>query len=137
MKKISHPYYKWEDWQNGLFIPETFTTKLIEKIKLSKDLLTNCEEFRITMKKMIKEWRFASEENLSDTNINRQAWLGQAACCYKHKNPEHITRYAWREMTEEEQTMANLEADKIIKEFEKKYEIDQNQYSIFEELENA
>jgi hypothetical protein len=34
----------------------------------------------------------AVEVNLSNTNCNRRAWLGQAACCYRFSVPGFCSR---------------------------------------------
>jgi hypothetical protein len=64
---------------------------------------------------MVSEWIYSAEQNLSNSSRNRQAWIGQASCCYKYGVPEHITKYAWRLMSFEQQHKANQIANKVIK----------------------
>lgn len=68
-----------------------------------------------------QNWKISAEHNLSNTNRNRQAWLGQAACCFSHGAPEYITKLAWNNLTEKEQKIANDVADDVIKDWEQKY----------------
>jgi len=120
MNRIYHPYNLWEDVENGILkngFNELETEELTEK---AKSLLCNSKEFYEVAKKVIENWIYSAEQNLSNTSRNRQAWIGQSSCCYKHKVPEYITKYAWRLMTKEEQDEANKIADKIIKLWEEK-----------------
>lgn len=73
------------------------------------------------MVKVIEEWKFSCEHNLSDAAQNRRAWLGQAACALAMKCPEDIVRQAWWKLTDEQKTLANNEADNAIKIWENKY----------------
>lgn len=131
MNRIFHPYYLWEDVTNGILNSnyneqeeEIFTNK-------AKQLLCNTDEFYNVGLQMLREWKYSAEQNLSNRARNRQAWIGQASCCFACQVPEHITKYAWRLMTEEEQSRANSVADKIINLWEKEYAKEILQYKCF------
>lgn len=111
IKYYTH-YTNWEDWKFGMYRDVKDKSYYIQK---SIDCLKNPE---IPMLKVIKEWRFSSRENLSDLKSNRRSWLGQAACCYEFKSPEHCTREAWGLLTKEDRINANKIADKIIRKWE-------------------
>lgn len=117
MRRIWHHYHKWEDYQNGMWrtAPKDEHEKLIKKAVrfMSK------KSFGAAMEKVVLNWPYACEHNLSNTSANRQAWLGQAACCYKIKVPEYITRQAWAMLTETKREIANGYADKWINIWEK------------------
>lgn len=124
MKRLYHPYYLWEDDKNGMYdLTEEYTNlteKETEELSLkAKELLCNEKEFFLIAKKVITEWKYACEQNLSNRGRNRQAWIGQASCNYKFKISEYITKYGWRLMSIEEQERANKVADKIIDIWEK------------------
>ena len=120
MNRIYHHYSEWEDYQNGLY--NLNEVENMDSLILNcANLLKNCEEFYSVMLKVIKHWRKAAEVNLTNTNRNRQAWLGQSSCCYKFKAPEYITKIAWRTLSKVEQDKANKTADRIILEWETKY----------------
>ena len=120
MKRIYHHYNLWEDCKNGI-LENNFSELEEEELTIkAKELLCDKEEFYKIALKVITEWKYSSEQNLSNTSRNRQAWIGQASCCYKCKVPEYITKYAWRLMTFEEQEQANRIADKIISIWEDK-----------------
>lgn len=134
MIRVFHPYWKWEDFKNGLYTLAGHWTEQQEEemTEKAKAVLCDLRLFEMTALKVIKEWKIAAEVNLTNPSRNHQAWIGQASCCYLHKIPEYITKYAWRLMTPEQQTEANLVADKVIAEWQQKQE--QNGYAkkIFE-----
>lgn len=114
MKQIYHHYSLWEDVKNGI-LEEKYNEYETEDLTLkAKALLCSKEDFAEIATKVIKNWKYASEQHLSNISRNRRAWLGQASCCYKWGVPEYITKYAWRMMTKEEQDNANYIADLII-----------------------
>ena len=115
MNRIYHHYSLWEDCNNGI-LKNGFSEKETEKMtQQAKKLLSNPKKFYYTAFRVIQEWEFASEQQLSNKGRNRRAWLGQASCCYKYNIPEYITKYGWRMMSKEQQDSANLVAEKIIR----------------------
>ena len=116
IKRKFHHYKKWEDYKCGMY------DELAEgkdcRIDLAKSLLGNpslCEKF---MREVVKRWTCAAEQVLTNTSINRRAWLGQAACCLYAGCKEDETRKAWWLLTKEEQDRANSIAEKVITEYE-------------------
>lgn len=73
------------------------------------------------MLKVIKKWKYSCEHNLTNTAMNRQAWVGHAACCLAIGCPEDITRLAWSFLTEDQQNKANKKADEAIEKWEMEY----------------
>ena len=129
MERIYHHYNKWEDYHNGLY-HTTQVDNIEELVGRCADLLKNCDAFYLVMINVVKEWRIASEVNLTNISRNRQAWLGQSSCCYKYKAPEYVTKLAWRTLTKEQQDKANDTADRIIYEWGKIY-INGDQRTLF------
>ena len=122
MKRIYYPYTEWEDYQNGLFktVSSPYEGVLINN---AISLLSNPKKFYEVAKKVINEWPKAADLNLSNVGRNRQAWIGQASCCYKFGVPENQTKRAWNLLTEQQQNDANKIADIIILEWEKSKEV--------------
>ena len=118
MQKIYHHYLLWEDFKNGMY--DTPCQKDNKKLNDCINLLSSPSVFYNTLKKILNEWTISCDENLSNIYCNRQAWLGQAACCYLHKAEETITREAWSYLSEKKRIDANNIADKIILEYEAK-----------------
>lgn len=73
------------------------------------------------MMKVVKEWKYSCEHNLSFSGHNRRAWVGHAACAYAFQCPEDIVRKAWWYLTDEQRRVANRQADKAIEYWEIQY----------------
>lgn len=120
MRRYYKEYYYWEDYLNGMYSAENPEDK--EKINSCINLLSDCELFLETCKKVVDVWKISSKVNLTNKKTNRQAWLGQASCSFLYNTTELQTRNAWSKLTELQRFNANLIADKIIKNFELNYE---------------
>jgi hypothetical protein len=120
IKQIYHPYWLWEDFKNGMWrkLTKEEEIKLLPKII---EFTGNYELYGGAMFEVIKEWKFSCEHNLSDLSVNRRAWLGHAACCFKCGWPEYMVREAWNQLTPDQQFKANMMADNAIREWELKY----------------
>lgn len=113
MKRIFHHYSLWEDFHAGMYDESKDGRK--ERVKKAAFILGTPEICREAMEKVVSEWQRATEYNLSNAEINRKAWLGQAACsCYAGIH-EDETREAWGIMTEPQRIEANRIAASIIK----------------------
>ena len=115
MKKIYHNYKKWEDYKNGMYSSNGIC---VIKINESLNLLSNPSKFYKTARRVTGEWKFATEHNLSDCNINRRAWLGRASCCFNHNATINETQIAWHMMDTKKQEAANSIATQIINQWE-------------------
>jgi hypothetical protein len=90
LKQIYAHYEHWEDFKAGMYLTEAVDeSELIEKAKL---MLTDNALFACTLQQVFNDWQIAVEVNLSNTNCNRRAWLGQAACCYRFSVPGFCSR---------------------------------------------
>ncbi len=117
MDRIYHHYEKWEDYKAGFYDNISGKNKelLIKKVAelfSSKDLT---EKF---MLKAAKEWRHSCEHNLSNTSLNKIAYLGQAACCLYANIPSTITMFAWSKVPIEHRNEADKIAEKVLKAWE-------------------
>jgi len=120
VRRIYHHVDLWEDIKHGMYasIPSHTHEVSAPIIKAAAEVLTNCEALYQAMEHVAFNWEFAADFNLSNVSINRQAWLGQAACCFEVGANEGQTKAAWRTLTEDQQDCANGVADKIIAEWE-------------------
>jgi hypothetical protein len=73
------------------------------------------------MRRVTTEWPNSCEHNLTCPGLNRQAWIGHAACCLATTSPEDVTREAWGHLGQEQQDAANRQADEAIAEWERMY----------------
>jgi hypothetical protein len=73
------------------------------------------------MFRVIEEWPVSCENALTDQYINKKAWVGHAAAALAMKCPEHITRKAWRYLTDEQKFLANKQAERAIRAWQDNY----------------
>jgi hypothetical protein len=91
------------------------------EVKAAYDILTSPVILEDAMRYVATYWIYSSEHNLTNKQRNRQAWLGQAACCWLVHATENSTKQAWSRMTDQQRDVANKVADKIISEWENEY----------------
>ena len=96
----------WEDYRAGLYEPTINPAHVDQSARLLKDP----DAFYEAAVEMLREWPKAAHHNLSNMWSGRNAWLGQATCCYPHEATGASTRDAWGQMTNIEQTQANAVA---------------------------
>lgn len=135
MERIFHHYDKWEDYHAGMYSEIRDGRKeRVQQAALILGTPSICEQ---AMEKVVSEWTIATEYNLSNAEINRKAWLGQAACSCWAGIHEDETREAWGIMTIEQRTKANEIAARIIKKWikDREYE-EQPQLSMFNDWGN-
>jgi hypothetical protein len=118
MRRIYHPYYKWEDVSAGMF--ENPSDMLLEQ-SASAELLKNTQGLKDAMTDVTLSWPLASEHNLSNLESNRRAWLGQAACCFAVGSTAYATKSAWWILTTQERDNANDIADMVILKWEEEF----------------
>lgn len=120
IKRIYHPYHKWEDYKNGMW--RTLGNEDEDEwIQKTIDFTANTSLFGKWMMEVVKAWPVACEHNLTDTSSNRRAWIGQAAACLSIKSPEYITRLSWWQLTEKQRNDANKQADYAINQWQSDY----------------
>lgn len=135
MERIFHHFELWEDYHAGMY--DESKDGRAERVQRAARILGTPEICRIAMEKVIQEWKKATEYNLSNAEINRKAWLGQAACCCYAGIHEDETREAWGLMTTEQRGEANRIAAEIIKKWVGEREAENNpQISIFNDWGN-
>jgi len=111
--RIYHTFDKWEAVDYGFFEESHKTLTPIQCEYKYKELLTNLSEFERILDKVLNEWKYSCEHNLTNSSMNRIAWLGQAAVCYKYNVPSKYSG-GWSLLTKDEQKAANLIAFKYL-----------------------
>lgn len=120
MKRIYVKYNDWEDYNNGMYSLEKLKDE--EKVIKQNVVFFNNEIlFFNTGMKLLDTWVNSCNENLSNININRLAWIGQASCFLNHKSPEYLTKKSWKVLENKTKIKANSVAFKILKHYEKRY----------------
>lgn len=119
MRQIFEPYWKWEDFQNGMYDPPP-AADIPALCERSAALLTDLDAFAAACRDVFDRWPVATAVNLTNMGTNRRAWLGQAACSLVHNVPELATRAAWKDLSDDQRCRANQVADEAIREYEAK-----------------
>jgi hypothetical protein len=111
--RIYHTYDKWECHKAGFYNSkkEGYTNEQCENEYLR--ILSNEELFSYILEKLIIEWKYSCEHYLTNSSMNRIAWLGQAAVCYETGVPSCYSG-SWSKLSDEQQTKANNVALKYL-----------------------
>ncbi len=138
MIRIYHHHEKWEEFHAGMWR----SVSLEEKDSLLKKAVAftgDADLYGSFMLRVIEEWPYSCEHNLTCEEMNRQAWIGHAATCLAIGCPEDITRLAWHQLSKDQQDRANLKADEAIRKWEEKHQCQSNtsQLTFFHLLGNA
>jgi hypothetical protein len=112
--QVFHPYTAWEDYRAGMWR----CVVIDEHTELAARLLGDPDTFYAAATRMVQDWTNAAEHNLTNTEQNRRAWIGQATCCHLAGIPEAATRLGWWLLLLTERDTANAVADRVIGEWE-------------------
>lgn len=115
------PYWLWECYKNGMW------DKSIElnpdTLSMAIDFTSDHKLYGSAMREVVFLWENSMLNFLTNKSINRKAYLGHCAVCYKIGLPEFIVRAAWKHLSEKQRSLANLEAEKTIKIWEQKQKL--------------
>lgn len=121
MKKIWHPWHKWECAKAGFY--SSFADIGINK-ELAQDqyreFLSDIDMFEGTLKLVVSEWKYSCEHFLSDSNRNKIAWLGQASMAYIAGIPAEA-RAGYKLLTDTQQIEADNMAERYLNIWIEKY----------------
>jgi hypothetical protein len=113
MERVYHPYWLWEDYKAGFYDncsgeqKKVYQARIIEMFR-SSDLTEK------NMLRVINEWKFSCEHNLTNNAVNKIAYIGQGACCLYCGAPSTITMETWSKVPIAYQEQANLIAEKVL-----------------------
>jgi len=115
MDRIYHTWDKWECYPAGFYenkpIDKTLTQDQCRQAYA--DFLKDTEKFEATMERVLAEWQNSCEHYLTNENMNRIAWLGQASMCLALGIPA-IYCGGFYLLSEQEQEAANQAALKYL-----------------------
>ena len=117
MEQFYITYEKWEDYNNGMYCLTVGRDEY--QIIRAKSILSNPEKFKEILFRLIDQWPISTKVNLTNKSINRNAWLGAAACSFEYGVTEINTRHAWAELNDIQRYKANEVADLIVKHYER------------------
>lgn len=114
MKRIYHTWDEWECYPAGFY--EENPPKGISKAQAVEEytaFLRDLPRFEAALNRVITEWKNSCEHYLSNENMNRVAWLGQAAMCIETRVPSSF-RSGFNRLSPDEQAAANMMALKYL-----------------------
>ncbi|MFA5300922.1 MAG: hypothetical protein WC389_22245, partial [Lutibacter sp.] len=101
---------KWECYKAGFYEAHPPKGKTKEECEEKyAELLSDTKKFGECLQHIINEWKYSCEHYLSNPNMNRIAWLGQAALAYAYNIPSCF-RGGYNLLTEEQQKLADKKA---------------------------
>jgi len=104
--RIFHKYNKWECYKAGLYAT-TVKGKTRDQCEQEyAEFLSDVTQFSKALSHIIIEWKYSCEHYLTNSSMNRIAWLGQAAMCYATGIPA-VFRGGFNRLSEEQQIKAN------------------------------
>lgn len=105
--RIFHTFDKWECAKAGFYETKPPKGMTADHCRAYyRELLTDIPEFERILSLVTSEWVNSCEHYLTNGAMNRIAWLGQAALCYKHGIPSEF-RGGYGLLTEAQQLAAD------------------------------
>lgn len=117
MSEIWHPFWAWEEVKFNMW-GDVENKK--EFLDMAVKFTGNHELYGNWMMKVVNEWPYSCQHNLTKKGINKKAWVGHAAVAMAIQCPEDIVRSAWGLLTEDQQRLANMKAEEAINYWEAK-----------------
>jgi ParB-like chromosome segregation protein Spo0J len=105
--RVFHTFDKWECHKAGFYETKPPKGMTADHCRAYyRDLLADIPEFERILGRIITEWTHSCEHYLTNGAMNRIAWLGQAALCYKYGIPSEF-RGGYGLLTEAQQLAAD------------------------------
>ena len=106
IKRIFHTWDKWECYRAGFYESSVADLSADECKEIYREFLSSNVRFEWGLMKVITQWVYSCQHYLTNENMNRIAWLGQAALCIEHEIPQKF-RSGFFLLTKEQQEQAN------------------------------
>jgi hypothetical protein len=116
--RIFHTFDKWECHKHGFFASTVQGMTNDEAVQKFAEFFKK-DDFKYWATKVSNEWKHSCEQNLTNSSMNRIAWLGQASVCLAYQIPSKYCS-GWNLLTNEEQEKANQIALDVINEWLKR-----------------
>ena len=112
-KRIYHPYNLWEDYKFGFYDNLSGGDKK-DKVNNVLEMFNDANKTKKNMLRVIDEWKYSCEHNLTNSSMNKIAYLGQAACCIYAGVPSTVTMEAWSLLTNDVKERSNKIAEEVL-----------------------
>lgn len=114
MDQFFEHHEKWECLKYGMYSSKKPKDEMVLK---SAKLLSDQVLFGDALNKLKLSWPVSLKVHLTNSGINRKAYLGRAACCVELGVNELTVQIAWRTLDTETQKEANKTAQNFIKQY--------------------
>lgn len=105
--RVFHTFDKWECNKAGFYESKPPKGMTADHCRAYyRELLADIPEFERVLECVITEWKHSCEHYLTNSAMNRIAWLGQASLCYKYGIPSEF-RGGYGLLTEAQQLAAD------------------------------
>jgi hypothetical protein len=118
IKQVYVPYWEWECFQFGFYSKVKNESQALEKAII---FTGDYQLYGSAMLEVVDVWVNTMKNHLTNPSINKRAFVGHCAVCYKTGIPSYITRKAWKHLTDKQRILADNEAEKAIRIWNKKY----------------
>jgi ParB-like chromosome segregation protein Spo0J len=106
-------FHEWEDWEcfpAGFYSDKPPAGMSIEECEIAyRDFLSDIQRFESALSRLIVEWKNSCEHYLTNSKMNRIAWLGQASMCLESGIPSRFCG-GYNLLSKEQQKSADLKA---------------------------
>lgn len=106
-------YEIWEDYLNGMW-RKVSPEEHAKLLPIAVDFTGDCILYGQAMKEVVVAWPNAMLNALTNHSLNKRAFLGHCACCYKIQMPESVTRAAWWMLTDKQRQGADAVAQSVV-----------------------
>ncbi len=113
MERIYHSWDYWEDYKAGFYNNCSGADKA-NKILLVVQMFDSEILTREFMLRVIEDWKYSCEHNLTNPSLNKIAYIGQAACCIYGEIPSSVTMEAWSLLEPSVQERADKIANEVL-----------------------
>ena len=120
MTRIYHTWDKWECYPAGFYENKHATLSDDECRAAYRDLLSDIPRFEAALERVITEWKNSCEHYLTNENMNRLAWLGQASLCLTLGIPAEF-RGGFMLLTAAQKKAANEAALRFLNKWRERY----------------
>ena len=114
MERVYHTWDKWECYPAGFYnsrAPNGMTKEEAEEVY--REFLSDTGQFEFTLVRVVLDWKNSCEHYLTNENMNRIAWLGQACLAHKFGIPA-CYRGGYNRLTERQKEAADKMALKYL-----------------------
>lgn len=114
--EIWHPWWKLEEFKSDMWRNASHRKTWLE---IAIAFTGNADLYGDWMEKVIEEWIYSCEHNLTKSG-DKRPWIGHAAVALAIRCPEDVVREAWGHLTDAQRLAANDRAQKAIEKWREK-----------------